>query len=209
MIKKYDENGNYIGRIEENGKKFDHNGQYQGRIEEDGKKLDRNGYYEGRIEKDGKKFDHNGRIEIGGFGGGSSSGGSGFGCFAGFMGILLGIVAVIVAWPALILALMAGIEQGDNKQIIAGITIIVFVIIVIIFGCKRVREPSKTYMDNVGTLITFISIVTFIFIIIYALLFERGAITLTYIIFYIPFFSIVISALPAFIAEGIMRIAKK
>ena len=215
--RKYDKEGNYDGKIKEDGRKYDRQGNYDGKIKEDGRKYDKDGNYDGKIKKDGRKYDkdgnYDGRIElpkgigIGGFEGSSGGeGGTGFGGFAAVIGIICVIIGIIAAWPAIIYVTGSAIKTGDAKQCIAGVVTIIVILITIICACRYARKPGDGYMENVCTMMTCIGLTTYVFVIIYTLIFEFEGMSLSLVFFYAPLFSAALCVLPAFIAEGIMRL---
>ncbi len=59
MKKIYDENYNYKGHIDEDGRFYDENYNYKGHVDEDGRYYDENYNYKGHTDEDGRHYDEN------------------------------------------------------------------------------------------------------------------------------------------------------
>lgn len=59
MKKFYDENYNYKGHLDEDGRFYDENYNYKGHLDEDGRFYDENYNYKGHTDEDGRHYDEN------------------------------------------------------------------------------------------------------------------------------------------------------
>ena len=55
--RRYDAQGRYQGRVDENGRRYDAQGRYQGRSDDSGRVYDSLGRYQGREDSSGRRYD--------------------------------------------------------------------------------------------------------------------------------------------------------